>query len=131
MAEFIFRKLAEDDGIASEFIVSSSGTSSEESGSDMYPPAKRTLRAHGIPFSSRHAKRITDSEFASYDIVIALDHWNMASLERRFGRSEKLMMLLDRDVDDPWYTDDFETAYRDILAGCRVLLGRLMADKEG
>ena len=26
------------------------------------------------------------------------------------------------DVDDPWYTDDFETTWRDVLAGCEDLL---------
>ena len=30
-----------------------------------------------------------------------------------------------RDVADPWYTDDFEAAYRDIEAGCRALLVQL------
>lgn len=26
------------------------------------------------------------------------------------------------EVADPWYTDDFETTWRDVLAGCRGLL---------
>ena len=43
---------------------------------------------------------------------------------------EKLHLLLDftgapRDVADPWYTDDFEAAYRDIETGCRALLAQL------
>ena len=29
------------------------------------------------------------------------------------------------DVADPWYTDDFETTWRDVLAGCQGLLGAL------
>ena len=27
-----------------------------------------------------------------------------------------------RDVADPWYTDDFETAFQDILTGCEAML---------
>ena len=27
-----------------------------------------------------------------------------------------------RDVADPWYTDDFETAFQDILEGCEAML---------
>ena len=27
-----------------------------------------------------------------------------------------------RKLADPWYTDDFETTWRDVLAGCRGLL---------
>ena len=32
-----------------------------------------------------------------------------------------------RSVADPWYTDDFEAAFRDIDAGCRGLL-KLLTD---
>jgi len=30
-----------------------------------------------------------------------------------------------RDIDDPWYTGDFVTAYRDIEAGCAALLDEM------
>lgn len=125
MAEAVFRKLADDRGFGDRFNVSSSGVSSEESGNDIYPPAKAELRRRGIPFSRRSAKRISDREFEDYDLIIALDRSNLAYLRRRFGDSPKIRMLLDRDVDDPWYTDDFATAYEDILKGCERLLDSL------
>ena len=42
----------------------------------------------------------------------------------------KLRLLMDytdhpRDVADPWYTGDFETTWRDVLAGCQGLLREL------
>ena len=125
MAEAVFRKLVDDRGLGDRFNVSSSGVSSEESGNDIYPPAKAELRRRGIPFSRRSAKRISDREFEDYDLIIALDRSNLASLRRRFGDSPKIRMLLDRDVADPWYTDDFVTAYDDILKGCERLLDSL------
>jgi protein-tyrosine phosphatase len=30
-----------------------------------------------------------------------------------------------RDVSDPWYTGDFETAYQDIYAACKAILNKL------
>lgn len=30
-----------------------------------------------------------------------------------------------RDVADPWYTDDFDTTYEDIVAGCTALLATI------
>ena len=122
MAEFIFRNLLDSKGLSSRFYVSSAGVSSEETGNDIYPPAKRMLRTKGIPFSSHSAHRITDKEFNESDLVVAMDESNMRALQRRFGNPVKLRMLLPRSVADPWYTDDFETAYRDILSGCRSLL---------
>ena len=35
-----------------------------------------------------------------------------------------------RDVADPWYTDDFETTWQDVLEGCQVLLHKLMEGNE-
>ena len=36
-----------------------------------------------------------------------------------------------RDVDDPWYTGDFVTAYRDIEEGCNALLDELFPGSRG
>ncbi len=34
------------------------------------------------------------------------------------------------DVDDPWYTGDFEAAYQDIYQGCEALIKKIeMSDK--
>ena len=122
MAEFIFRNLADKSGLSSSFYISSAGVSSEETGNDIYPPAKAVMRRHGIPFSSHAAHRITDEEFAASDLVIALDSSNLAALHRRFGKDSRIRMLLGRDVADPWYTDDFDTAFSDIENGCISLL---------
>ena len=51
MAEFVFAELARRAGVEDQFEVSSAATSREEIGNDMYPPAKRCLRGHGVPFS--------------------------------------------------------------------------------
>ena len=121
MAEYIMKYLLEDYHTEGVY-VSSAGVSSEENGNDIYPPAKRMLRTKGIPFSSHSAHRITDKEFNESDFVVALDSSNYRNLIRRFGDDRKIIMLLDRDVADPWYTDDFLTAYEDILEGCQKLL---------
>ena len=41
--------------------------------------------------------------------------------------NSKVYLLLDfvnehRDVDDPYYTDDYATTYVDVLKGCKALL---------
>ena len=35
---------------------------------------------------------------------------------------EKIRPLLNRDVADPWYTGDFEAAWKDILEGCQNIM---------
>jgi len=129
MAEFIFKKLASDAGRSEEFDVSSAAVSSEEIGNDIYPPAKRVLYAHGIPFGSHAAHKITPSEFADADVVVLMDSSNLRRLEwivgSAAGNPKVRNMLPDRQVSDPWYTGDFEQAYSDILEGCTALLEEL------
>ena len=122
MAQFVFLSLVKEAGLDAYYSVDSAAVSSEEEGNDIYPPARSVLRRHGIPFAYHRAHRITDDEFRSADLVVVMDGSNLRALRRRFGDDPRIRMLLDRDVADPWYTDDFETAFHDIDEGCRSLL---------
>ena len=42
---------------------------------------------------------------------------------------EKVSLLLDRNIEDPWYTGDFEKAYNDIEIGIDNLLNKLEKKK--
>ena len=132
MAEFVFAELARRAGVKDQFEVASAATSREEIGNDMYPPAKACLRAHGIPFSRRRARQVTRADYDAYDLLIIMEDYNRRNLRRILpdDPEHKVRTLLsfagqDRDVADPWYTDDFETAYADILRGCTALLHAL------
>ena len=132
MAEYVFAELARRAGREDEFAVASAATSREEIGNDMYPPAKACLRAHGIPFARRHARQVTRADYDDYDLLIIMEEFNRRNLRRILpdDPENKVRTLMsftgsDRDVADPWYTDDFETAYDDILRGCTALLEAL------
>ena len=127
MAEFIFRHLCEQAGIENRFHIASMAVSTEETGNDIYPPAKETLRRHGIPFDRHYARQIDREAFERYDLIICADRSNIRTIERMFGTSPKLTLMMhwageERDVSDPWYTRDFNTAYRDIYTACEGLL---------
>lgn len=128
MAEFIMKDLLSRRGMEGDMTIDSAAVSREEIGNDMYPPAKRILAKHGIPFSSRAARQIEEEDLKRYNIIIAMDRSNLRMLKRLFGeRSTADVRLLmsyagaDRDVEDSWYTGDFEQAYTDIVSGCTGL----------
>ena len=129
MAEFVMKDLVQKAGREHEFLIDSAAVSSEEAGNGIYPPARRKMQEHGIPFSAHVAHKITQSEFDAYDLIILMDQSNLNILSRIVGRAhlDKVHLLMSyagssRDVADPWYTGDFERAYQDILAGCIGLL---------
>lgn len=129
MAEFMMKQLVMERGREAEFEIDSVATSTEEIGNDMYPPARRCLRAHGVPFGHRQARQITRADFDKADCVLVMDRNNLRWL-RMLGfddkdKKVKLLMSLageERDVADPWYTGDFERTYDDIAMALPRLL---------
>lgn len=137
MAEFIFKRLINEKGIADRFVVSSCATSTEEIwngvGNPVYPPAKRELAKHNISCEGKRAVQLKKSDYESYDYLIAMDTNNVRNIMRIIGSDKddkvtKLMSYTNRggDVADPWYSGDFETCYNDIYEGCRGLLEKLI-----
>lgn len=137
MAEFIMKHLCREAGVEEQFEIASAAVSTEEIGNDMYPPAKRVLTAHGIPFSHRAARQITKEDLELYDHIICADRSNIRIMKYHLGEDvlrnshAKISMMMEwagqnRDVSDPWYTGDFETAYQDIDSSCKAILKQLI-----
>ena len=132
MAEMMMRHMAAEAGVSHLFEVDSCATSREEIGNDIYPPAKRCLAAHGVPFTKHAARQITPDDYAHFDLILCMEDYNIRNLRRVLGEvlmvrdsalpEPKIRRLLNRDVADPWYTGDFEATYRDLEEGCREIL---------
>ena len=130
MAEFIFKDKIRSRGLNEQFYVESAAVSTEEIGNSIYPPAKRCLNFHGIPFdTSKTARQITRADYDRFDLIILMDRMNLRWLKYIIPNDPdhkvRLMMSYagqDRDVADPWYTGDFEEAFQDILEGCEAML---------
>lgn len=136
MAEFILKDMLKRRGWENRCRVASCATSTEEiwggHGSPMYPPAKAMLTAHGIPYTEREAVQLRRSDYDEYDLFIGMDGANIRNMMRILGgdpqgKIRKLMDFTDRggDVADPWYSRNFEDAYRDIRDGCEGVLLRI------
>ncbi|MBR3895111.1 MAG: low molecular weight phosphotyrosine protein phosphatase [Clostridia bacterium] len=137
MAEFIFKKMAEERNLSERFLVASSATSTEEIwngvGNPVYPPAKAELKKHGISCEAKRAVQLQKSDYEKYDLFIGMDTANIRHMHRILGgdpdgKIRKLMDYTDRggDVADPWYTDRFDVTYRDIYDGCEGLMNTLL-----
>jgi len=130
MAEFIFKALVKARGMEDLYLIESAAVSDEECGNPIYPPAKRCLKQHGVPFdSSKTARTVTKADYDVFDRIICMDRSNLRWLSGIIGDDPEnkvhLMMSYtgsSRDVADPWYTGDFETTFQDILAGCESML---------
>lgn len=127
MAEFIMKDLIKKRGLLNKFIIESRSTSTEEIGNDMYYLAKEKLKEKNIPFNKREAKQLTKNDYNNFDYIIGMEDFNVRSIKKIVMDDRKVYKLLDftdnsKDIDDPWYTRDFETTFKEIYTGCSALL---------
>ncbi|MCR4561909.1 MAG: low molecular weight phosphotyrosine protein phosphatase [Bacilli bacterium] len=122
MAEYIAKYL-DTEGRYHYF---SRAVSNEEYLNDIYPPAKEILRRHQIPFSLHQARRISLDEFLEADTIFVMDNSNIKYLERLFPEQDhsKVRLLDPNEIEDPWYTGNFERVYQQITAGIKRFLGK-------
>lgn len=129
MAEMIFRHMLEEKGLENAFVVDSAATSTEEIGNSIYPPARAELARQGIRIYPHRARQVKRAEYGEWDLMICMDRYNLRNLHRMMGEDKegKIHMLMDYtdrpgEVSDPWYSDRFDIAYRDIREGCEGLM---------
>ena len=142
MAEFVMKKMVEEQGLSASVYVESAATSCEETGNAVYPPAVRELARHGISCEGKRARRITAADFSAFDLVVVMEDYNIGNM-RSFlsaGAEEKVWKLLDfegckaagearrragGDISDPWYHENFSQTYAEIERGCKGLISYL------
>ena len=139
IAEFVMKDLVAKAGLTSAFHIASAATSSEEIwngiGNPVYPPAKAKLAEHGLSCAGKRAIQLTRGDYDKYDYLIGMDSANIRNMHRMLGGDPegKISKLLafagsDRDIADPWYTDNFDDTYHDVLEGCEALLNKLKVE---
>ncbi|MEE1137963.1 MAG: low molecular weight protein-tyrosine-phosphatase [Acutalibacteraceae bacterium] len=137
MAEFIMKDMVRRRGIAEDFVIASSATSTEEIwngvGNPVYPPAREELLSMGISCEGKRAVQLKKSDYDRYDLFVGMDSMNIRNMHRIFGvdpdgKIRKLMEFTERggDVADPWYTGNFDVTRRDVCDGCEALLKYLL-----
>ena len=122
MAEFVMKDMVKKAGLEGKFQIASAAVSREEIGNDIYPPARRELRKHGVACDHHMAHQISSREYEEYDYIYYMDRSNARYLQRLLKDTDKCFPLLPRDVADPWYTGDFTQTYRDIVEGCQKIM---------
>ena len=133
MAEFVMADVVRRAGREKEIFVASAACRRDEIGNDTYIGTRKKLDEMGIPYKKRRAVQITLADYEEFDLIVGMDEENRRDLLRltKGDPKGKVRLLMEfagerRGVADPWYSGDFDTAYRDILKGCRALLGNMV-----
>lgn len=133
MAEAVFLRLIKERGVELSFTVNSRATSDCEVGNPVYPPAQKALKERGYNFSHR-ATKLTLQDIKNADYVLVMDEMNLADVKRIAGACAGKVhrlghYLADKtEIDDPWYTRDFDRTYNEIYASCNAFLDYLFEE---
>ena len=132
MAEMIFKDLIYKNNKRYKYSCVSRATSMEELGNPIYPPALRKLEEKGVKVEKHIATQMKKEDYDKYDLIIVMEERKKRDVLKIVGEDnkQKIHLLLEytnnlRTIDDPWYTNDFETAYELINEGCIALYNYL------
>ena len=135
-AEGVFRHLVREAGLQDRIAIDSAGTHGYHAGA---PPDERSqhhARLRGYDLSDLRARQVQDLDFERFDLILAMDHENLALLEddcppQYLPRLRRLMEFapegLSEVVADPYYggKQGFETVLDHIEAACEGLLAQI------
>jgi len=133
MAEMIFKDLIYKNNKRYMFNCLSRATSIEEIGNDIYPKAKEKLISEGVNVERHRAAKLTKEDYDKCDYLIVMEERNRRDVLSIIGEDtdNKIHLLLEygkkvKNISDPWYTDDFDTAFNEINEGCIGLFNYLV-----
>ncbi|MGM0537085.1 MAG: low molecular weight protein-tyrosine-phosphatase [Pseudomonadota bacterium] len=110
-AEGVLRRLLETRGVSHRVEVDSCGIGPWHVGKAPDPRAREAAARRGVDLSSLRARQLADEDFDRFDLLLAMDHDNLAAIEARrpphSGVPARLFLAYagdpDRAVPDPYY----------------------------
>lgn len=135
-AHAVFSHQVEAAGLKDRIFIDSAGTGSWHVGEPPDARATATAMLRGYDLSPLRARQVTESDFTSFDYILAMDHSNLVQLEHMRPKDYRghLGLFLDfhpqpplREVPDPYYggEDGFEEVLDLVEAAGLGLLDRL------
>jgi protein-tyrosine phosphatase len=139
MAEGVFRRVAEEEGVDHLFEIDSAGMGDWHKGQAPDHRAQKAALARGADISDQSARKVELEDFEYFDLILAMDASNIADLEdiAPHGARHKIRRFLDfaphlsaQDVPDPYYGGEagFDHALDLIEAAAKGLLAELMRE---
>lgn len=127
-------------GLSHQYEVASAGTHAHHAGERPDPRATAVAARRGYPpLPHQRSRRVTPEDFEKFDVIVAMDHANLANLQRicPTEHAPKLRLLLEfaptlgiTEIPDPYYgnLEGFDRVLDLCEAGVQ---GLLAADLQG
>jgi protein-tyrosine phosphatase len=140
MAEGVFRRVIEEEGLADRFEIDSAGLGDWHVGQAPDDRAQAAAQSRGLDISGQSARQVQQEDFARFDLLLVMDRSNYGELKRRAPKAAhgKIRYFLDyaphvgtKDVPDPFFggAEGFDHALDLIEAAAHGLVAALVGDE--
>jgi protein-tyrosine phosphatase len=140
MAEGVFRRVAEEEGVLHLFEIDSAGLGDWHVGQAPDTRAQEAALNRGMDISGQSARQVARADYDRFDLLLAMDGSNYEELSQLAPKSarHKIRRFLDfaphvgtKDVPDPFYggKEGFDHALDLIEDAARGLLAELLDDE--
>ncbi|WP_182201472.1 low molecular weight protein-tyrosine-phosphatase [Paraliobacillus salinarum] len=138
MAEAVFRRLVEEEGIADKFHIDSAGIGDWHVGNPPHEGTRKILEQRNISYEGMQARQVVKADWEKFDYIVAMDQQNMHDLEAIEKEVEgvKVARLMDyvekaeeENVPDPYFTKNFDYTYHLVDKGCKALLAEIKQER--
>ena len=119
MAEGMFKKMVQEEGLENMFHIESRATSTWEAGNPPHPGTRKILERIGADYKDMKSTLISEADFNEFDYIIGMDHANIKYLHEHAGKNVHKIYLL-RDINpntkgeiipDPYFSGEHEKTY--------------------
>lgn len=135
MAEMMFKQIVAQHHLQADIAVDSVATCNYEAGNPMHLGALKELKKQGVPCTPHAARKITAADFEAADWIIGMDFQNISTLKRLAPdatcqakvhlAAEVLPDNQTFEIQDPWYTNDFDQTYTELAKILPLWLTRI------
>lgn len=140
MAEGVFRRVVEEEGLTDRFEIDSAGLGDWHVGQAPDTRAQSAASSRGIDISRQCARQVAAEDFARFDLLLVMDRSNDAELKHRAPSEAraKIRPFLDfapqvgtKDVPDPFFggSEGFDQALDLIEEAAHGLLASLVGEE--
>ena len=87
MAQFVFKQMVEERGLADQFEIDSAATESynEMCHAGIHHGTREMLKSMHVPFEEHYSRRIRPHDYAYYDYILAMDDSNIEDIQSLVG----------------------------------------------
>lgn len=117
-AEGVFKKVVNEHGLAEQFFIDSAGTHDYHTGEAPDKRSQIVAKKHGVNIGSLLARQVVAEDFAKFDYIVAMDHYNIECLKSSCPKNlQKRISLFLSYADNPMLSDEVPDPYYDYGEG--------------